>query len=60
MARKRRISKDGPKSLTDRWILDARYQMEKLKGIREKPVPDCSSSFQEWNKIVEDVEKCQS
>ena len=56
-----KILKHGPKSLTDSWILGALFtRWKKLKGIREKPVPDCSSSFQEWNKKVEDVEKCQS
>ena len=56
-----KILKHGPKSLTDSWILGALYtRWKKLKGIREKPVPDCSSSFQEWNKKVEGVEKCQS
>ena len=56
-----KILKHGPKSLTDSWILGALYtRWKKLKGIREKPVPDCSSSFQEWNKKVGDVEKCQS
>ena len=56
-----KILKHGAKSLTDSWILGALYtRWKKLKGIREKPVPDCSSSFQEWNKKVEDVDKCQS
>ena len=56
-----KILKHGPKSLTNSWILGAFYtRWKKLKGIREKLVPDCSSSFQEWNKIVEDVKKCQS
>ena len=56
-----KILKNGAKSLTDSWILGALYtRWKKLKGIREKPVPDCISSFQEWNKKVEDVEKCQS
>ena len=56
-----KILKHGPKSLTDSWILGALYtRWKKLKGIREKPVPDCTSSFQEWNKQVEDVDKCQS
>ena len=56
-----KILKHDPKSLTDSWILGAFYtRWKKLKSIREKPVPNCSSSFQEWNKKVEDVEKCQS
>ena len=56
-----KILKHAPKSLTNSWILGALYtRWKKLKGIREKAVPDCSNSFQECNKIVEDVEKCQS
>ena len=56
-----KILKHGPKSLTDSWILGSLYtRWKNLKDIREKPVPDCSSSFQEWNKKIEDVEKCQS
>ena len=54
-----RIVKHGPKSLTDSWILGALYtRWKKLKGIRSDPEPaDCSSSFQEWNKNVEDSQK---
>ena len=57
-----KLLKHGPKSLTDSWILGALYtRWKKLKGFRSEPEPpDCSSSFQEWNKKVEDVEKCQS
>ena len=53
--------KKGAKSLTNSWLFGVLYtRWKKLKDIREKPVPDCNSSFQEWNKKVEDVEKCQS
>ena len=54
-----RILKLDPKSLTDSWILGALYtRWKKLKGIRADPEPsDCSSSFQEWNKNVEDSQK---
>ena len=56
-----KILKHGPKSLIDSWILGALYtRWKKLKGIREQPSPACSSSFQEWNKKVEDIDKCQS
>ena len=59
--KKEKILKHGPKLLTDSWLLGALYtRWKKLKGIRGKPVPDCTSSFQEWNKKVEDIEKCQS
>ena len=54
-----RILKHGSKSLTDSWILGALYtRWKKLKGIRPGPeLADCSSSFQEWNKNVEDSQK---
>ena len=54
-----RILKDGQNSLTDSWIFGALYaRWKKLKGIRPEREPsDCSSSFQEWNKNVEDSQK---
>ena len=54
-----KILKNGAKSLTDSWILGALYtRWKKLKGIRLDPeTSDCSSSFQEWNKNVEDSQK---
>ena len=56
-----KILKHGPKSLTDSWLLGALYiRWKKLKGIREQSSQDCSSSFLEWNKKVEDTDKCQS
>ena len=55
-----KLLKNGAKSLTNSWLLGTLYtRWKKLKDISEKPVPDCNSSFQEWNKKVEDVEKCQ-
>ena len=55
------LLKNGANSLTESWLIGALYiRWKKLKGIREKPSPDCSSSFQEWNKKVEDVDTCQS
>ncbi len=53
--------KNGAKSLTKSWLLGALYiRWKKLKGFRGKPSPDFSSSFQEWNKKVEDTDVCQS
>ena len=54
-----RILKNGAKSLTDSWIFGALYtRWKKLKGIRPDPEPPISSSsFQEWNKNVEDSQK---
>ena len=41
------LLKNGAKSLTDSWLLGARYiKWKKLQGIREQPSPDCMSSFQ--------------
>ena len=56
-----KIVKHGPKSLIDSWILGALYtRWKKLKGIREQTSHNCSSSFQEWNKKIEDADACQS
>ena len=54
-----KILKNGAKSLIDSWILGALYtRWKKLKGIRTDPEPpNCSASFQEWNKNVEDSQK---
>ena len=47
------LLKNGANSLTVSWLLGALYiRWKKLKGIPEQPSPDCSSSFQEWNKKV--------
>ena len=56
-----KLLKHGAISLAQSWHLGALYtRWKKLNGFRENPIPDCSSSFQEWNKKVGDVEKCQS
>ena len=49
---------DGPKSLAQSWHLGALYaRWKKLRGYREPPVPNCQSSFQEFNKKVREVEE---
>ena len=54
------LLKNGAKSLTDSWLLGVLYKRWKmLKGIREQLSHNCSSNFQEWNKKVEDADKCQ-
>ncbi len=53
-----RILREGPRSLVDSWILGALYsRWKKLSGYREPPVPNCQSSFQEFNKKVREVEE---
>ena len=55
------LLKNGAKSLTESWLVGALYtRWKKLKGIEELPSPDYSSSFQDWNKKIDDVDKCQS
>ena len=55
------LLKNGAKSLTDSWFLGVLYtRWKKLKGIREQPSPNCSSSFQEWTKKIEASDVCQS
>ena len=57
-SKQEKILRHGPRSLTDSWILGALYtRWKKLKGIRPDPEPNCSSSFQEWNKNLEDSQK---
>ena len=59
--KQKNLLKNGAKSLTNRWLLGVLYtRWKKLKDIREQPSPDCSSSFQEWNKKIEDADLCQS
>ena len=50
------LLENGPKSLSQSWILGALYQKwKKIKGIPpDQEPPDCSSSFKEWNKKVEE------
>ena len=55
------LLKNGAKSITESWLIGALYiRWKKLKDIREQPSPNFGSSFQEWNKKVEDADLCQS
>lgn len=47
----------GPRSLSQSWMMQVLHQKwKKMKGIVDPEPPDCSSSFKEWNKRVEDGE----
>ena len=49
------LLENGAKNLSQSWVLQSLFQKwKKIKGIKEQPVPDCSSSFKEWNKKVEE------
>ena len=59
--KQKNLLRKGANSFTNTWLLGVLYtRWKKLKGIRKQPSPDYSSSFQEWNKKVEDVDICQS
>ena len=47
------LLKNGAKSLSQSWILGALYiKWKKIKNIKDPEPPDCSSSFLEWEKNV--------
>ena len=49
------LLENGAKSLSQSWVLGVLYQKwKKMKGYRESPTPDCSSSLQEFNKKVKE------
>ena len=47
------LLENGPKSLSQSWILGAMYQKwKKIKGYKEPEPPNCQSSLQEWEKSI--------
>ena len=52
------LLENGPKSLSQSWILQALYcKWKKIKGIREPEPPNCQSSFKDFNiRVVEHYE----
>ena len=49
------LLENGPRSLSQSWILNALHQKwKKINGIVDPIPPDCSSSFKEWNDKVKD------
>ena len=53
-----KLLKNGAHSLAQSWHLGALYnRWKKLSGYSEPPVPNCQSSFQEFNKKVREVEE---
>ena len=47
------LLENGPKSLSQSWILGAMHQdWKKMKGYRDPEPPDCSSSLQEWERSI--------
>ena len=49
------LLENGPKSLSQSWILQALYnRWKKIKGIKDPEPPDCQSSFKEFNSKHQD------
>ena len=45
---------EGPKSLSQSWVLGAMYvDWKRLSGFKETESPNLQSSFKEWNRRVE-------
>ncbi len=53
------LLENGPKSLSQSWYVGALYQKwKKIKGIPPDPEPpNCQSSFDEWNRKANQIEK---
>ena len=51
------LLENGPKSLSQSWILGALYnKWKKMKGYKDPEPPDCSSSLKEWEESVKKYE----
>ena len=49
------LLENGPKSLSQSWVLGALYQKwKKIKGYKDPEPPDCQSSFKEWEENIKD------
>ena len=47
------LLENGPKSLSQSYVMGYLYQKwKKVKGIKDDPPPDCSSSYLEWESSV--------
>ena len=52
------LLENGPKSLSQSWILGALYnKWKKMKGYRDPEPPDCSSSFKEWEQKIKEIDE---
>ena len=51
------ILENGPKSLSQSWMMGALHnKWKKMKGYKEPEPPDCSSSLKEWEESVKKYE----
>jgi hypothetical protein len=48
-----KLLKEGPKSLSQSWILGSMYnEWKRRNGYKDPEPPNCQSSFKEWNDKV--------
>ena len=51
------LLREGPKSLSQSWLMGAMYnQWKKRNGYKDPEPPDCSSSLKEFNQIAKKIE----
>ena len=51
------LLENGPKSLSQSWILGALYnKWKKMKGYKDPEPVDCQSSLQEWEQSIKKYE----
>ena len=47
------LLENGAKSLSQSWYLQVIYnRWKKMKGYKEPPQPDCSSSYGDWEQSI--------
>ena len=47
------LLKNGPKSLSQSWLLGAMHgDWKRKKGIKDPEPPDCQSSMKEWEESI--------
>ena len=52
------LLENGPKSLSQSWMMGALYnKSKKIKGYKDPEPPDCQSSFKEWNSHAENYKR---
>ena len=51
--RQAELLRDGPKSLSQSWLMQAMYgKWKKRNGYKDPEPPDCSSSMKEWEESI--------
>ena len=51
--RQAELLRDGPKTLSQSWLMQAMYgKWKKRNGYKDPEPPDCSSSMKEWEESI--------